>query len=474
MLGGERGLFVLSGTLVDVRPEARIALALVALIAGGCAALLQLDEVIYEGSDAASDAIADSATGGDGGDAGSSLDANVDAPIFHPIDQPGFWSFSDVYAPDGSDYGYGSAVFDGSYLYLVPSVGGVVVRYKTGSDFGATGVWESFDTNVVADGGGTSPQFSGAAFDGRYVYFAPNLNGQSGVVRFDSWFPFTAASSWQTFYMETLDTNLKGYRGAAFRDPYVYFIPSYGVDAHDHGNVVRFDKNKTFTDPASWEHTDVKAALGVEARGFAGAVVASDALYLVPGSLSAGGVANQVARFDFRPQFSADAGGWSLSSPNATGFFGGVYDGRFVYLAPCCMDEFDPLVGKYAVRVDTQSDAGWTRFNSSTLDLPLPASSGAAFDGRRVYFVPHELRTGPAVTQSGVVTSYDTTGSFVTKTGWTQFDLVQIDARAKYFQSAAFDGRYVYFLPAAANGRIARFDARQPQAKFDVSFASFF
>lgn len=456
---------------MSVRRRRLLVFALLPLAAAGCAALLQLDDVTYVGTDAA----ADGATLPDGseGDGSASVDASTDAPIFHPLEQPGFWTFSDVYASDGDVSGYSSAVFDGQYLYLVPSASGVVVRYDTTSDFGPTGRWQWFDLRLVSDGGGP-PQLSGATFDGRYVYFAPGTD-ESGAFRFDTSGAFTSPSSWETFSLETLDPGSKGYRGAAFRDPYVYFVPSFNFAITDHGNVVRFEKSKSFSAASSWEHTDVTASLGVGARGFSGAVVTPGALFLVPGTLS-NPVPNRAARYDFAASFAADAGGWTLSDVEASVFYGGAYDGRYVYLAPCCGDGTNPDVGKYAARRDTQSDAGvqWTLFNTTNLDLPQPSASGAAFDGRRVYFVPSYLRSGPDLTESGVVTAFDTTGSFVTKAAWSQFDLVQIDARAKHFQGAAFDGRYVYFVPSSSSGRVARFEARDTQAPFDLSFASFF
>jgi hypothetical protein len=70
--------------------------------------------------------------------------------------------------------------------------------------------------------------FDGAGFDGRFVYFVPNLDvGPSGlVVRVDSLGDFTDKKSWSTFNMTSLDPAAAEFRGAVFDGQYMYFIPN--------------------------------------------------------------------------------------------------------------------------------------------------------------------------------------------------------------------------------------------------------
>jgi hypothetical protein len=87
------------------------------------------------------------------------------------------------------------ATFDGRYVYFVPSVAGsanaVTVRFDTtvAAGFGSTTAFTAFDFSTIdptAHG-----EYQGAVFDGRYVYFVPSNNGNpSGVVvRFDALTP---------------------------------------------------------------------------------------------------------------------------------------------------------------------------------------------------------------------------------------------------------------------------------------------
>lgn len=58
---------------------------------------------------------------------------------------------------------------------------GVVERFDTQAGFTSGGAWSTFDTSTVSASAG---RFSGGVFDGRYVYFIPAVN--SLVVRFDA------------------------------------------------------------------------------------------------------------------------------------------------------------------------------------------------------------------------------------------------------------------------------------------------
>jgi hypothetical protein len=75
--------------------------------------------------------------------------------------------------------GFLGGSFDGRYISLVPGAyDGVVARYDTRATFTAAASWTTFGiTSVNANATG----FYGAAFDGRYLYFVPNGTGASGV-----------------------------------------------------------------------------------------------------------------------------------------------------------------------------------------------------------------------------------------------------------------------------------------------------
>jgi hypothetical protein len=76
---------------------------------------------------------------------------------------------------------------------------------------------------------------------------------------------------------------------------------------------------------------------------------------------------------------------------------------------------------------------------------------GGQFDGRYVYFAPH---------QTSLVVRWDSTLPFNAASSWETFDLSALrDAGAGGFFGTAFDGQYVYFS-ANLGSTMARFKAR--------------
>jgi hypothetical protein len=71
-------------------------------------------------------------------------------------------------------------------VYLVPEANssgldGVVARYDTQASFTTVGSWSTFDTATL---NANAITFAGAVFDGRYVYLVPS--GAGIVARFDA------------------------------------------------------------------------------------------------------------------------------------------------------------------------------------------------------------------------------------------------------------------------------------------------
>ena len=89
------------------------------------------------------------------------------------------WSTFDFgnYGVGVNPEGYRGAVSDGKYVYFVPSGyahHGEVLRYDTTLEFETVGAWSTFD--AAANGVGDDPRgYAGAGFDGKYIYFAPNI-----------------------------------------------------------------------------------------------------------------------------------------------------------------------------------------------------------------------------------------------------------------------------------------------------------
>jgi hypothetical protein len=134
----------------------------------------------------------------------------------------------------GSPREYEGAVFDGRFVYLVPLTTGLVDRFDTTMDFGAPGSWSSFDSATINPSGRGA--YKGGAFDGRYVYFVPGTEPQTGLAtfdlaRYDTTRDFKAQASWSAFDTATIanSTNQPSYAGAAFDGHYLYLVPTNSV-----------------------------------------------------------------------------------------------------------------------------------------------------------------------------------------------------------------------------------------------------
>jgi hypothetical protein len=137
-------------------------------------------------------------------------------------------------------------------------------------------------------------------------------------------------------------------------------------------------------------------------------------------------------------------------------FAGGTFDGRYVYF---------PGRSSGVARYDTQGVFGqassWSAVLVSTIGVP-GGFAGAVYDGRRyVYFVPYILGSP----NDSVVARYDSTLPFDAASSWASFDLTGLSADAGPatigFAGASFDGRYIYFVPhndGVPDGRVVRYD----------------
>jgi hypothetical protein len=386
-------------------------------------------------------------------DAGAADASDADTTVYSDMTSATFWS-----AFDTKGLGTGTfegAAFDGRYVYFVPSinsVGGVVARYDTQASFGSAGSWTTFDTTTVNAG---AKGFVGGVFDGRYVYFIPTTNGApDGIVaRYDTQASFSDGASWSTFDTTTVDATAKGFYGGTFDGRYLYLVPG------TNGAVARYDtQGASFNDGgASWTTFDTTTLDGGAAKGFAGAAFDGQYVYFVP--IFNGAFDGIVTRYDTKASFAAGASWTTFDTTtvnaNAKAFAGAAFDGRYLYLVP---DNNGGTVARYDTQAAFATAASWSTFDTTTLgpDAGARGFIGAAFDGRYVYLVP--FFNGAA---DGVVARHDTKGTFTAAASWSTFDTTTVDSGAKGFAGAAFDGRYVYFVPYAGTA-VARFDAKTP------------
>jgi hypothetical protein len=224
-----------------------------------------------------------------------------------------------------------------------------------------------------------------------------------------------------------------------------------------------------FQNPASWSSFDL-TTLNPGNAGFAGAAFDGRFLYLVPfqnGGLGDNGFSGLAARYRVDAGLDASAAWASLDLTTinglAFGFSGAAFDGRYLY--------FVPHTRAIALRLDTtstqpSSPGAWSVKDLSRLAAvdggsgAAGAFSGAAFDGRFVYFVP-------STPGFGTLVRYDTLGTFGADCAWSNIDLTQANTLANAYFGAVFDGEYLYLVPHD-NGFVARFDAKKPAALPDL------
>lgn len=356
-------------------------------------------------------------------------------PIDRPFDDGPSWQTYDPsrYGVGLCPQGFLGASFDGRYLYFAPADPGAfgeVVRFDATLSPADRAAWDSFDPS--ANSIGTLPRgYSGCVSDGRYVYFAPysNSGGFHGeVLRYDSNGPFANAASWSAFTPggNGVGADPVGYSGVVFDGRYVYFVPEQRSSGF-HCEVLRYDTFASFSSSSSWVSFDPSGnGVGTDAVGFRGAVFTGDHVYFVPFERGTGHH-GEVLRYDVRLPFAQPAS-WAAFDPSAngvgadpTGYSGAAFDGRYVYFSPFERDTgFHAEVLRYDTRGGFSSSTSWATFDVSA-GLSAPAArgySGAAFDGRYLYLAPMQNDNG--VQQQ--LLRCDLSVGFANASAWTVHD----------------------------------------------------
>jgi len=330
--------------------------------------------------------------------------------------------------------------------------------------------------------------YSGAVFDGRYVYFAPfadtltTLHGE--VLRCDTTGEFSDVSSWTAYNPSTqgIGYNATGYNDAVFDGRYVYFVPFFNSTG-SHGEVLRYDTSGNFAETSSWLAYDPGAnGVGNTPDGYKSAVFDGQYIYFAP-SHDAADYHGEVLRYNIGGDFS-DTSSWAAYDPGENGvgtdpggFAGVVFDGRYVYFGP----GFAASGGgaQEALRYDTTADfftpSSWITFDPQSAGLGTwPISFvGLVFDGRHIYFIPH----CDSDISSEVYLRYDTEASFIDPSSWSVFDpsSAGVGTGIDGHHRGLFDGRYVYFSPTNSNypelvhGEVLRYDTGITQAVPTIS-----
>eukprot|EP00698_Gefionella_okellyi_P002256 TRINITY_DN1206_c0_g1_i5.p1 TRINITY_DN1206_c0_g1~~TRINITY_DN1206_c0_g1_i5.p1 ORF type:complete len:4563 (-),score=1064.68 TRINITY_DN1206_c0_g1_i5:1590-14723(-) len=341
--------------------------------------------------------------------------------------------------------GFSATVFDGRYVYYIPGQDGTAVAPATVLQYDPynpvsgnihTGSLSFLQYTVFAGG------YNGGVYDGRYVYLVPaypNCN----VFRYDtSTNRFTESSSWNVFNpcasVISGVAAVSGFAGGVFDGRYVYLIPSTTAAAAEHGVMLRFDP-KTFSTASSWLGADLQTT--VNAVGFSAGAFDGRYVYLVPLSTAAGTTARFV-RYDTTTTMTGFATFSALDQftfgTAAQGYYGGTFDGRYVYFVPS-VHPTGPTAHSLVLRFDTAATVFSALTGWSAYAVPGGGYQGAVFDGRFVYLVG---ATG--VAGSGIA-RYDTTLTFNEAASWAHQQYTA--AGTNMYVGGVFDGRYVYFAP---------------------------
>ena len=124
----------------------------------------------------------------------------------------------------------------------------------------------SFDAGSV---GTNTKGYRGGVFDGKYIYFIPSNYGSSyhgKVLRYDTTLSFTSGSSWNSFDAGSVGANTKGYIGGVFDGKYIYFVP-FIDGSSQHGKVLRYDTTDNDSSFALNYQKVINSGLGGESLG---------------------------------------------------------------------------------------------------------------------------------------------------------------------------------------------------------------
>lgn len=311
------------------------------------------------------------------------------------------WESFDISVINDQAIGFVDAFFDGKYIYFIPYHSthhhGLVARYNIRQPFDHSGSWTFFDLALELDS--DCRGFVSGAFDGRYLYLAPyqcswtQYNGR--MVQYDTKKEFTNASSWKIFNSELKWPESRGFHGAISTKDYTYFIPYVRENRDYHGFMVRHLRNTAFDDPQNWSFIDL-TSIHPLANGFVGGGFDGRYLYLAPyfnGIERHGIVLCADTTKNVLDPFNWKTFDLTTLHPDNRGFFGAVVHNDFVYMLPHCKTEgiYHGRLVRYDRRLDFQDSKSWQTFDTSVTEPKSMGYMGCAIVGSDMYLAPYEI-----------------------------------------------------------------------------------
>lgn len=334
---------------------------------------------------------------------------------------------------------------------------GIAVQPSNGEGFTNPASWEAYNPGANGVGSGTKG-FAGGVFDGRYIYFAPAYGpAPQEVLRYDTSGVFNSASSWTTFLVTDAgaSTNTFGYHGAVFNGRYVFFVPIAESSCQYEGQVLRYDTHADFSLSSSWSVYDAADDAVASDGGFFGGVFDGQFVYYTPwDNACGGGFFNEVRQYDTTGGFTT-ASSWKAFAPAGAlgGYAGAVFDDPYVYFPPHA-DGGHGQVLRYDTQGDFSTQASWATFDpgDNGVGSDPDGYAGAVLAGDYVFFVPSHNGSD----YHGEILRYNTQGEFASASSWATFNPSLQEgfpaSAVGYYGDATYDGRYVYFPPLWASG----------------------
>jgi hypothetical protein len=439
-----------------------IALALTLVGASGCPIGDLLTPTEHDSGTVAKDATSEI---GPPSEAGTTDEAG---PIngYYPLDDATRWTFVDLTSV-GGQMSYSGVVFDGRYLYFVPNFSQPIIsRYDTQGTLDDPSAWTQYKLLPVIEAAGGSAAgvytYLGGAFDGRYVYLAP-FGTNTYALQYDIQQSFTNSAAWSAFSTTVLDPN-PNYWGVVTDNRYAYFIPNATTTIVAYDNQAA-DAGSGFASQSSW--VSYNLGTGPDYGGFWGGLYDGRYVYLTPFTGNVASRYDTTTPLGMPGSWSVGANGFDFSNNEQISpphFWGSAFDGTRLYLVPYKTPGW--TIAAFTASGPFSDELSWTtcalgpKIASST-GGGTPGFVGAAYDGQRLFLAPvgRSASGGPLP-----VIAYDTTQPLCPtniQTAYTAVDLTGLEGgkSAQGFEGAAFDGQYVYFVPHA-NSVLARFQAK--------------
>jgi antitoxin component YwqK of YwqJK toxin-antitoxin module len=287
--------------------------------------------------------------------------------------------------------------------------------------------------------------YTGVGSDGEYIYYTPYYNGSAfhGVVlRQKIYAIFKQAGTWEAYNAGAVDSlTTTGFRGnPIFDGRFMYFVPYNNGSTS--GIVLRYDTTKPFKSASSWEAYNAGATGGLTAKGFYGAVYDGKYIYFVP--MHNGGYHGIFLRYDTTMSFKS-ASSWvaydvgSMAGGAAKGYWGGVEVNGFIYFSPYYNGAYHGKLLRYGVSKPFADAGSWSVFDVTAVAANCKGFGAPSTDGRFVYF--------PNVAFN-LILRYDTDLPFGSTSSYSTYDSTELSEDSDdHHNACCIQGHYVTFAP---------------------------